>query len=38
MKPPASLRRGWCPGVLRPMQTGDEFAVCALRLRGGKKP
>jgi precorrin-3B synthase len=35
MKPPASLRRGWCPGVLRPMQTGDGLLV-RLRLRGAR--
>ena len=29
-----SLRKGWCPGALRPMQTGDGFLV-RLRLTGG---
>ena len=31
----AELRRGWCPGVLRPMQTGDGLLV-RLRLTGGR--
>jgi precorrin-3B synthase len=30
----ASLRKGWCPGVLRPMETGDGLLV-RLRLTGG---
>ena len=32
-----SLRKGWCPGALRPMQTGDGFLV-RLRLTGGIVP
>ncbi|PSC06691.1 precorrin-3B synthase [Alsobacter soli] len=31
------LRRGWCPGALRPMQTGDGMLV-RLRLTGGIVP
>lgn len=27
MKPAASLRRGWCPGALVPMETGDGWLV-----------
>jgi precorrin-3B synthase len=30
----ASLRKGWCPGALRPMETGDGLLV-RLRLTGG---
>lgn len=26
-KPPAALRRGWCPSALRPMETGDGWLV-----------
>lgn len=32
---PATLRRGWCPGVLRPMATGDGLLV-RLRLTSGE--
>ena len=32
---PATLRRGWCPGVLRPMPTGDGLLV-RLRLTSGE--
>lgn len=32
-----ALRRGWCPGALRPMQTGDGLLV-RLRLTGGILP
>ncbi|MBY0610859.1 MAG: hypothetical protein K2P80_01615 [Beijerinckiaceae bacterium] len=31
----ASLKRGWCPGALRPMQTGDGLLV-RLRLTAGR--
>ncbi|MFO1147327.1 MAG: precorrin-3B synthase [Alsobacter sp.] len=31
---PRSLVRGWCPGALRPMQTGDGLLV-RLRITGG---
>ena len=31
----ASLRRGWCPGALRPMETGDGWLV-RLHPRGGR--
>lgn len=31
------LRRGWCPGALRPMETGDGLLV-RLRLTGGVLP
>jgi precorrin-3B synthase len=27
MKPAADLRKGWCPGVLRPMQSGDGLLL-----------
>jgi precorrin-3B synthase len=30
----ASLRRGWCPGALRPMESGDGLLV-RLRISGG---
>jgi precorrin-3B synthase len=33
----ASLRRGWCPGALRPMETGDGLLV-RLRITGGIVP
>ncbi len=33
----AQMRRGWCPGVLRPMQTGDGLLV-RLRLTAGVLP
>jgi precorrin-3B synthase len=33
----ASLVRGWCPGALRPMQTGDGLLV-RLRITGGIVP
>jgi precorrin-3B synthase len=33
----ASLRKGWCPGALRPMQTGDGLLV-RLRITGGIVP
>ncbi|GGH10511.1 precorrin-3B synthase [Alsobacter metallidurans] len=33
----ASLRRGWCPGALRPMRTGDGLLV-RLRITGGIVP
>lgn len=32
-----SLRRGWCPGALRPMRTGDGLLV-RLRITGGIVP
>lgn len=32
-----ALRKGWCPGALRPMQTGDGLLV-RLRLTGGVLP
>ncbi|MEZ5775736.1 MAG: hypothetical protein R3D33_13810 [Hyphomicrobiaceae bacterium] len=35
--PNADLRRGWCPGARRPMETGDGF-VLRLRLSGGRLP
>jgi precorrin-3B synthase len=31
----AALRRGWCPGALRPMETGDGWLV-RLHPRGGR--
>ncbi len=31
------LRKGWCPGALRPMQTGDGWLV-RLRITGGIVP
>lgn len=34
---PSSLRKGWCPGALRPMQTGDGLLV-RLRITGGIVP
>ncbi|MBV9633927.1 MAG: precorrin-3B synthase [Methylobacteriaceae bacterium] len=34
MSAPALLRKGWCPGALRPMQTGDGLLV-RLRPTGG---
>ena len=33
-KPDPSLVKGWCPGALRPMETGDGFLV-RVRLTGG---
>src|SRR5437773_11850670 len=30
----APARKGWCPGALRPMETGDDLLV-RLRLPGG---
>lgn len=34
MNAPRSLRRGWCPGALRPMQSGDGLIV-RVRPHGG---
>jgi precorrin-3B synthase len=35
MSAPASLRKGWCPGALAPMQTGDGLLV-RIRVPGGR--
>ena len=35
MSAPASLRKGWCPGALAPMRTGDGLLV-RLRVTGGR--
>ncbi len=32
--PARDLRKGWCPGALRPMRTGDGLLV-RLRITGG---
>jgi precorrin-3B synthase len=35
MSAPAALRKGWCPGALVPMQTGDGLLV-RIRVPGGR--
>jgi precorrin-3B synthase len=35
MSAPASLRKGWCPGALAPMQAGDGWLV-RVRVTGGR--
>jgi len=35
MNAPSSLRRGWCPGALRPMPTGDGLLL-RIRAPGGR--
>src|ERR1700677_991207 len=35
MSAPAALRKGWCPGALAPMQTGDGLLV-RIRVPSGR--